>query len=76
MYGATLCKIAASTDTNCGIESKNRLKREYLIFNVYFKKLTFGNLTDGKKSKNHYNYQISRRHWNFATLLNLHRPMK
>jgi hypothetical protein len=37
-----VCKFAASTDTNCGNESKTRLKRKYLIFfNVYFKKLTF-----------------------------------
>ena len=44
MYGATLCEIADSTDKNCGNESKNPFKIKYLIFNVYFKKLTFLNL--------------------------------
>ena len=83
MYGATLFKIAASKDKNCGNESKNRLKSKYLIFSMYIsRKLTFWGLTDGKKSQNKnellhnviYNYQKSKCNWNFATLLNFHRP--
>ena len=71
MYGANLRKIAASTDNNCGNESKKRTKSKYFILSVYiFKKLTFLNLTDGKISKNKnellhnvtYNYQKSRCH--------------
>ena len=54
------------------------------FFIVYCKKLTFWNLTDGKKSKTEnrqlynviYIYQKSKCHWNFATLLNFHRPYK
>ena len=81
MYGATLYKIAASTDKNCGNESKNRMKSKYFIFSMrIFKKLRFWNLTDGKKSRNKnelfqnvtYNDQKSKCHWNFATLLNFH----
>ena len=50
MYGATLCKIAGSTDKNCGNESKNRMKSKYLRLSIYIsKKLKFENLTDGKK---------------------------
>ena len=46
------------------------------------KKLTFRHSTDGIKSRNKneqlynvtYNYQMSKCQWNFATLLNFHRP--
>jgi hypothetical protein len=83
MYGASVCKIAASTDKNWGNDSKNRLQIKYLIFSMYIsRKLTFWNLTDIKKinDKNELlynvtdNYQMSECQWNFATLLNFRRP--
>jgi hypothetical protein len=47
-----------------------------------FKKLTFCNLTDGRKRKDKnellhnvtYNYQMSKCHNNFSTILNFQRP--
>ena len=42
IYRATLCKIAASMDNNCGNEIKNRTRGKYLKFVMYiYKKLTF-----------------------------------
>ena len=66
-----LCVKLHQQIKNCGNENKNRMKSKYLRFSMYIsKKLTFCNLTDGKKSKNKdeqlhnvtFNYQMSKFH--------------
>ena len=76
-----LCVKLQIQRKNCGNECKNSTRSKFLIFSMYIsKKLTFWNY--GKKSKNKkellsnvkYNYQMSKGPWNFARLLNFHRP--